>query len=189
MEPQQPLQPDYLQQQAAAQVSPAEIMKKRIIVGGGIFLLLIILVIAASILFGGKSIIETNLVEAAARQTEIQRLINDHEDKARSLETQSLIARSKLLLASDNFQMKSFLSSAYGTSIGGNDISKVSLASLDEQFETSSRNNNFDTLFREKLTAAFELNYGLFESIGQETTNVELDEIVTNALLNYDGLL
>jgi len=94
--------------------------------------------------------------ELAAQHNELLRLIQEHDGKARSLDTQNYMARAESLLITGKAEWTEFLASRYSFSITAEQKALATKTDIDERLESADIANRFDDDFAEEF--AVEVN-------------------------------
>ena len=154
------------------------------IVGG--LLLLIIIGIVNSIRAGSGP--QFDYAKLAAQHDELLRLVQEHEDKAKSLDTQNYMSRAESILLTGKTDWTDFLASRYQISVSGEDTALATNEDVDERLEASDIANRFDDDFAAEYAVQVEKavrqTNRLLENAASEANKL----ILSNSLAIYESL-
>jgi ABC-type lipoprotein release transport system permease subunit len=175
MQPQQMYQPTYS--------TPPNPLKKIVI---GVVVVVVVMVLALIVVMvssGGSA--TGQLGTPLARQNNLVTLLDEHGEKARSVEATSFVARAKIILSSLSLEM-----TEAGIISSKSQVADVQVPGINEQLEQAARNNQFDEIFLDYARGVISSNQ---QDVATFIQDVEpgsaVEAVLQRALAAYESLL
>ena len=174
MHPEDP--PKYNQPVYTPLTDPAN-RRKHIAIGVLIVAFVLLIMVGVANVISSRNAPSKDYALLAARHDELLRIIDDHDDKARSLDVQNYIARANILLLTGQDEWIDFLAARYGSGISSEARLLAADTEIDAKLESSAIANRFDedflSLFGQKVDEAERLATNLRQT-AKSQSNIEI---------------
>ncbi|MDX1765704.1 MAG: hypothetical protein R3313_01995, partial [Candidatus Saccharimonadales bacterium] len=126
--------------------------------------------------------------ELAAQHNELLRLVQEHNDKARSLDTKNYMARAESLLITGKIEWTAFLASQYSYSVTSEQTALATNKDIDKSLESAAIANRFDDSFTEEFAAEVDEAERLANRLLEQTNAASNVKILNDSLAIYQSL-